>query len=129
MPASWFRFCWAPALALLLYPYLSNSSVSFTAFSLFLGVSMSVTAFPVLARILTDRGIHKTKMGVLTLACAAIDDVTAWCLLGVRGQRHGPCRQRDPHVADGARLHRGHALSFAALGDTGQRSGWTAKAA
>ena len=68
-------------LALLLYPYLSNSSVSFTAFSLFLGVSMSVTAFPVLARILTDRGIHKTKMGMLTLACAAIDDVTAWCLL------------------------------------------------
>jgi Kef-type K+ transport system membrane component KefB len=42
---------------------------------------MSVTAFPVLARILTDRRIHKTNMGVLTLACAAIDDVTAWCLL------------------------------------------------
>ncbi len=68
-------------LALLLYPQLSNNAVSFTSFSLFLGVSMSVTAFPVLARILTDRRIHKTKMGVLTLACAAIDDVTAWCLL------------------------------------------------
>jgi Kef-type K+ transport system membrane component KefB len=74
-------FLLGATLALLLYPYLSNSGVSFTAFSLFLGVSMSVTAFPVLARILTDRGIHKTKMGVLTLACAAIDDVTAWCLL------------------------------------------------
>lgn len=48
---------------------------------LFLGVAMSVTAFPVLARILTDRRINKTKIGVLTLACAAIDDVTAWCLL------------------------------------------------
>ncbi len=68
-------------LALLLYPRLSTSDVSFTAFSLFLGASMSVTAFPVLARILTDRRIHKTKMGTLTLACAAIDDVSAWCLL------------------------------------------------
>ncbi|MFL6415349.1 MAG: cation:proton antiporter [Bryobacteraceae bacterium] len=68
-------------LSLLLYPYLSDTGVSFTAFSLFLGVSMSVTAFPVLARILTDTGLHKTKLGVLTLACAAIDDVTAWCLL------------------------------------------------
>ena len=42
---------------------------------------MSVTAFPVLARILTDRGIHKTKMGTLTLTCAAVGDVSAWCLL------------------------------------------------
>src|SRR3984885_7227263 len=68
-------------IALYLYPKLSTSDVPFTCFSLFLGVSMSVTAFPVLARILTDRRIHKTRMGVLTLACAAIDDVTAWCLL------------------------------------------------
>ncbi len=68
-------------LALLLYPRLSTSDVSFTAFSLFLGASMSVTAFPVLARILTDRRIHKTRMGTLTLTCAAIDDVSAWCLL------------------------------------------------
>lgn len=74
-------FILGSSLALLLYPNLSNSAVSFTSFSLFIGVSMSVTAFPVLARILTDRRIHKTRMGVLTLACAAIDDVTAWCLL------------------------------------------------
>lgn len=74
-------FLLGAGLALLLYPKLSNSSVSFTAFSLFLGVSMSVTAFPVLARILNDRGIHKTKMGTLTLTCAAVDDVSAWCLL------------------------------------------------
>jgi Kef-type K+ transport system membrane component KefB len=74
-------FLLGAGLALPLYAHLSNSSVSFTAFSLFLGASMSVTAFPVLARILTDRRIHKTKMGALTLACAAIDDVTAWCLL------------------------------------------------
>jgi Kef-type K+ transport system membrane component KefB len=76
-----FPFILGSMLALLLYPWFSNNTVSFTAFSLFLGASMSVTAFPVLARILTDRGIHKTRMGALTLACAAIDDVTAWCLL------------------------------------------------
>jgi Kef-type K+ transport system membrane component KefB len=44
-------------------------------------VSMSVTAFPVLARILIDRKMHKTKMGVIAISCAAVDDVTAWCLL------------------------------------------------
>jgi Kef-type K+ transport system membrane component KefB len=70
-------------LALYLYPRLSSSDVPFTCFSLFVGVSMSVTAFPVLARILTDRKVHKTRMGVLALACAAVDDVTAWCLLAL----------------------------------------------
>ncbi len=56
-------FLLGASLALLLYPYLSNSGVSFMAFSLFLGVSMSVTAFPVLARILTDRGIQQIEDG------------------------------------------------------------------
>src|SRR4051812_4313387 len=74
-------FLLGAALAIPLYSRLSNNSVSFTAFSLFIGVSMSVTAFSVFSRILTDRRIHKTRMGALTLACAAIDDVTAWCLL------------------------------------------------
>jgi Kef-type K+ transport system membrane component KefB len=68
-------------LALWLYPGFSTSDVPFTTFALFLGVSLSVTAFPVLARILTDRGIHKTHMGIVALTCAAVDDVTAWCLL------------------------------------------------
>jgi Kef-type K+ transport system membrane component KefB len=68
-------------IALFLYPRLSTSDVPFTVFSLFLGVSMSVTAFPVLARILTDRKIHRSRMGVIALTCAAVDDVTAWCLL------------------------------------------------
>ena len=68
-------------IALLLYPRLSTHDVPFTCFSLFLGVSMSVTAFPVLARILTDRKIHKTRMGAIALTCAAVDDVTAWCML------------------------------------------------
>ena len=50
-------------------------------FALFMGVAMSVTAFPVLARILTDRGMQQTRLGVIALTCAAVDDVTAWCLL------------------------------------------------
>ncbi|NYI06022.1 cation:proton antiporter [Allostreptomyces psammosilenae] len=57
--------------------------VPFFAFALFLGVSMSITAFPVLARILTDRGLYDTPLGALALTCAAICDVTAWCLLAV----------------------------------------------
>ena len=74
-------FLLGATIALYLYPKLSTHDVPFTCFSLFLGVSMSVTAFPVLARILTDRGIHKTRMGVIALTCAAVDDVTAWCML------------------------------------------------
>jgi Kef-type K+ transport system membrane component KefB len=74
-------FLLGAVIALYLYPKLSTSDVPFTCFSLFLGVSMSVTAFPVLARILTDRGIHKTRMGAIALTCAAVDDVTAWCML------------------------------------------------
>jgi len=74
-------FLLGSCLALLLYPRLSSHDVPFTVFALFLGVSMSVTAFPVLARILTDRGMHRTPMGIMALTCAAVDDVTAWCLL------------------------------------------------
>lgn len=68
-------------LALGLYPRLSTRDVPFTSFALFLGVAMSITAFPVLARILTDRKMHRTELGVIALSCAATDDVTAWCLL------------------------------------------------
>jgi Kef-type K+ transport system membrane component KefB len=52
-------------------------------FALFVGTAMSVTAFPVLARILTDRGMHRTRIGGTALASAAIDDVLAWSLLAV----------------------------------------------
>jgi Kef-type K+ transport system membrane component KefB len=68
-------------LALILYPRLSSSNVPFTSFALFMGVAMSITAFPVLARILTDRRMARTELGVVALGCAASDDVTAWCLL------------------------------------------------
>ncbi len=52
-------------------------------FSLFVGISLSITAFPVLARILTDKKLEKSPLGKMALACAAIDDVTAWCLLAI----------------------------------------------
>jgi Kef-type K+ transport system membrane component KefB len=68
-------------LALALYPRLSTNDVPFTNFALFVGVAMSITAFPVLARILTDQGISRTPIGVMALSCAAMDDVTAWGLL------------------------------------------------
>ena len=55
----------------------------FLPFALFIGAAMSVTAFPVLARILTDRNMHRTETGGIALACAAIDDVLAWSLLAV----------------------------------------------
>jgi Kef-type K+ transport system membrane component KefB len=74
-------FLMGSLLALILYPRLSSSAVPFTNFALFLGVAMSITAFPVLARILTDQRLHRAKLGVVALSCAAIDDVTAWCLL------------------------------------------------
>jgi Kef-type K+ transport system membrane component KefB len=70
-------------LALWLYPRYGTQNVSFTVFALFIGVAMSVTAFPVLARILTDRGMQNSQLGVIALACAAVDDVTAWCLLAM----------------------------------------------
>jgi Kef-type K+ transport system membrane component KefB len=70
-------------LALWLYPRLATEGVDFTSFSLFIGVAMSITAFPVLARILTDRGMTRSELGVVALACAASDDVTAWCLLAL----------------------------------------------
>jgi Kef-type K+ transport system membrane component KefB len=74
-------FALGAALALYLYPRFSTSAVPFTSFALFLGLAMSVTAFPVLARILSDRGMTRTELGTMALACAAVNDVAAWCLL------------------------------------------------
>ncbi|GAA3817567.1 cation:proton antiporter [Sphaerisporangium flaviroseum] len=54
-----------------------------TAFVLFMGAAMSATAFPVLARILTDRQMHRTTLGGLALASAAVIDVVAWTVLAV----------------------------------------------
>jgi Kef-type K+ transport system membrane component KefB len=76
-------FLLGAALALWLYRSLAPEGVPFTSFALFMGVAMAITAFPVLARILTDRGIEKTELGVMALTCAAVDDATAWCLLAL----------------------------------------------
>ncbi len=76
-------FCLGLGLALVLYPLVSTADVSFTAFALFLGAAMSITAFPVLARIITENNLQNTRLGTLALTCAAVDDITAWCLLAL----------------------------------------------
>lgn len=76
-------FVLGAALTLLLYPRVFNDSprMRFTPVALFMGAAMSVTAFPVLARILSERGMQKTNLGAIAITCAAVDDVTAWCML------------------------------------------------
>jgi Kef-type K+ transport system membrane component KefB len=74
-------FVLASLLALYLYPRLSNDSVSFPNFALFMGAAMSITAFPVLARILNERDMMQSRLGTIAIACAAVDDVTGWCIL------------------------------------------------
>ena len=69
------------ASALLVFPLVGSGT--FTGFALFMGAAMAITAFPVLARILTDTGLHKTRIGALAITCAAVDDVTAWCVLAI----------------------------------------------
>jgi Kef-type K+ transport system membrane component KefB len=74
-------FALGVVLALWLYPRLATPDVPFVRFALFVGVAMSVTAFPVLVRILTDRGLQGTEVGALAISCAGVSDVAAWCLL------------------------------------------------
>jgi Kef-type K+ transport system membrane component KefB len=76
-------FLLGAALSLFLYKELAPAGTSFNAFALFIGVAMSITAFPVLARILEDRGLSQTSLGSLAITCAAVDDVTAWCILAL----------------------------------------------
>jgi len=74
-------FVLASLLALYIYPRLSDSNVPFINFVLFMGASMSITAFPVLARILGERNLLQSRLGTVAIACAAVDDVTGWCIL------------------------------------------------
>lgn len=74
-------FALGVGLSCYLYKLLAPSGIEFTSFSLFLGISMSITAFPVLARIVQERNIHKTRLGTIVITCAAADDITAWCIL------------------------------------------------
>jgi len=74
-------FALGMTLAYYVYYKFAPVGVEFLSFSLFMGIAMSITAFPVLARIVQERGLHKTKLGTIGITCAAADDITAWCLL------------------------------------------------
>jgi Kef-type K+ transport system membrane component KefB len=76
-----FPFALGMVLAYFIYESLAPQGVEFSSFGLFVGISMSITAFPVLARIVQERGIHKTRLGNIVITCAAADDITAWCML------------------------------------------------
>ncbi len=68
-------------LAYWMFPLVGSGR--FAGFALFVGAAMAITAFPVLARILTDSGLANSRLGALAITCAAVDDVTAWCVLAV----------------------------------------------
>jgi Kef-type K+ transport system membrane component KefB len=68
-------------LAYFMYQEFAPANINFISFGLFMGIAMSITAFPVLARIIQERGMTKTKVGTVALTCAAADDITAWCIL------------------------------------------------
>ncbi|GAB4340548.1 MAG: cation:proton antiporter [Flammeovirgaceae bacterium] len=70
-------------LAYFIYQEFAPSNISFMSFALFMGIAMSITAFPVLARIVQERELTKKPIGIVVITCAAADDVTAWCLLAV----------------------------------------------
>lgn len=70
-------------LATYLYEHYAPADVGYWRFALFIGISLSITAFPVLARILVDSKMQGTRLGDLALTCAAIDDITAWCLVAI----------------------------------------------
>lgn len=70
-------------LAYFIYHTFAPMGVEFSSFGLFMGIAMSITAFPVLARIVQERGMQKTKLGTIAITCAAADDITAWCILAV----------------------------------------------
>ncbi len=76
-------FALGSSLAYFLYNEYAPSNIPFYAFALFMGIAMSITAFPVLARIIRERNIGSTRFGVISMASAAIDDVTGWCLLAL----------------------------------------------
>lgn len=76
-------FALGMALSYFLYANFAPEGVRFSSFGLFLGISMSVTAFPVLARIMQERGLHRSRIGTIAITCAAADDITAWSLLAV----------------------------------------------
>lgn len=76
-----FPFLLGSGLAIFLYNEYSMNDVAFRTFALFMGIAMSITAFPVLASIIRERDMASSLVGSTAVACAAVDDVTAWCIL------------------------------------------------
>jgi Kef-type K+ transport system membrane component KefB len=76
-----FPFLLGAGFAIWLYNQYSMNGVAFNTFALFMGIAMSITAFPVLASIIRERGMTSSLVGSTAVACAAVDDVTAWCIL------------------------------------------------
>jgi len=76
-------FALGMGLSYFIYREFAPAGAPFLSFGLFIGIAMSITAFPVLARIVQERGIHKTQLGTIVITCAAADDITAWCILAV----------------------------------------------
>lgn len=74
-------FALGTGLSYFIYDTYAGQNVRFLPFALFVGIAMSVTAFPVLARIVQERGLSKTRLGTVVITCAAADDITAWCIL------------------------------------------------
>lgn len=74
-------FALGVGLALYMYTDFAPEGISFLSFALFTGIALSITAFPVLARIVQERGLSRTRLGMMVITCAATDDVTAWCIL------------------------------------------------
>ena len=69
--------------AYFLYGRFASPAISFLSFALFIGIAVSITAFPVLARIIQERGLTGSRVGAMAITCAATDDITAWCLLAI----------------------------------------------
>ncbi|HMH01801.1 MAG TPA: cation:proton antiporter, partial [Terriglobales bacterium] len=103
-------FVLASFLSIYLYPKLSDDSVAFTSFALFMGAAMSITAFPVLARILTERDMLQSRLGTVAIACAAVDDVTGWCILA-----YIVLLIRSAHIATPIWLTVGGLIAFALI--------------
>ncbi|MDX1943524.1 MAG: cation:proton antiporter [Saprospiraceae bacterium] len=78
-----FPFLLGVILSYFIYEQFAPDNIPFLAFALFMGIAMSITAFPVLARIVQERGLTRTSLGTMVITCAAVDDVTAWCLLAL----------------------------------------------
>jgi Kef-type K+ transport system membrane component KefB len=76
-------FLFGTVSALFLYPGYAGAATGFSSFALFLGISMSITAFPVLVRILEERGMARSPLGQTAISCAAMGDASAWALLAL----------------------------------------------